>query len=31
MPFVMMHGTFHLVGLGSGGSPQGFQPDGDSI
>lgn len=31
MPFVMMHGTFHLVGLGSGGGPQGFQPDGDSI
>jgi endonuclease YncB( thermonuclease family) len=31
MPFLVVRGTFHLVGQNVNGNPTGFQPDGDSI
>jgi endonuclease YncB( thermonuclease family) len=31
MPFILIQGTFHLVGRTQAGNPTGFQPDGDSI
>jgi hypothetical protein len=31
MPFILIHGTFHLVGRTQAGNPSGFEPDGDSI
>lgn len=31
MPFLVIRGTFHLVGQNVHGTPTGFQPDGDSI
>ena len=31
MPFIVIAGTFHLVGQSSSGKPSGFEPDGDSI
>jgi endonuclease YncB( thermonuclease family) len=31
MSFVVIEGTFHLVGRTSAGKPSGFEPDGDSI
>jgi len=31
MPFLLIRGTFHLVGKNKKGKPTGFQPDGDSI
>jgi endonuclease YncB( thermonuclease family) len=31
MSFVVIEGTFHLVGRTSAGNPSGFEPDGDSI
>src|SRR5215510_14548905 len=31
MPFIVIPGTFHLVGVTSTGNPRGFEPDGDSI
>jgi hypothetical protein len=31
MPFILIHGTFHLVGRTQAGNPTGFEPDGDSI
>lgn len=31
MPFIVIEGTFHLVGQTSTGKPSGFEPDGDSI
>jgi hypothetical protein len=31
MPFVVIQGTFHLVGRTQAGNPSGFEPDGDSI
>jgi endonuclease YncB( thermonuclease family) len=31
MPFIVIQGTFHLVGRTQAGNPTGFQPDGDSI
>ena len=31
MPFVCIHGTFHLLGRTSSGKPSGFEPDGDSV
>jgi hypothetical protein len=31
MPFIVLQGTFHLVGRTQAGNPTGFQPDGDSI
>jgi endonuclease YncB( thermonuclease family) len=31
MPFIVIPGTFHLVGQTSSGNPRGFEPDGDSI
>ena len=31
MSFVVLEGTFHLVGRTSAGNPSGFEPDGDSI
>ena len=31
MPFIVITGTYHLVGRTASGGPSGFQPDGDSI
>ena len=31
MPFIVIQGTFHLVGRTQAGNPSGFEPDGDSI
>jgi hypothetical protein len=31
MPFILIQGTFHLVGQTQAGNPTGFEPDGDSI
>jgi endonuclease YncB( thermonuclease family) len=31
MPFILIQGTFHLVGRTQAGNPTGFQPDGDSV
>ena len=31
MPFVVIKGSFHLVGKSSQGNPTGFEPDGDSM
>jgi endonuclease YncB( thermonuclease family) len=31
MPFILIQGTFHLVGKTQAGNPTGFEPDGDSI
>jgi hypothetical protein len=31
MPFILIHGTFHLVGRTQAGNPTGFEPDGDSV
>jgi hypothetical protein len=31
MPFILIQGTFHLVGRTQAGNPTGFEPDGDSI
>jgi endonuclease YncB( thermonuclease family) len=31
MPFILIQGTFHLVGRTQAGNPSGFEPDGDSI
>jgi hypothetical protein len=31
MPFIMIQGSFHLVGRTQAGNPTGFQPDGDFI
>jgi hypothetical protein len=31
MPFVLIQGTFHLVGRTQAGNPTGFEPDGDSV
>jgi hypothetical protein len=31
MPFILIQGSFHLVGRSQAGNPTGFQPDGDSI
>jgi endonuclease YncB( thermonuclease family) len=31
MPFIVIEGTFHLVGKTPSGKPSGFEPDGDSI
>jgi endonuclease YncB( thermonuclease family) len=31
MPFIVIQGTFHLVGRTQAGNPTGFEPDGDSI
>jgi hypothetical protein len=31
MPFIVLQGTFHLVGRTQAGNPTGFEPDGDSI
>jgi endonuclease YncB( thermonuclease family) len=31
MPFILIHGTFHLVSRGASGAEHGFQPDGDSL
>jgi hypothetical protein len=31
MPFILIQGTFHLVGQTQAGNPAGFEPDGDSI
>ncbi len=31
MPFVCIHGTFHLLNRTSSGKPTGFEPDGDSV
>jgi hypothetical protein len=31
MPFIVISGTFHLVGRTRAGNPSGFEPDGDSI
>jgi endonuclease YncB( thermonuclease family) len=31
MPFILIQGTFHLVGRTQAGNPTGFQLDGDSI
>jgi len=31
MPFILIQGTFHLVGQTQAGNPTGFEPDGDSV
>ena len=31
MPFLVIEGTFHLVGRTAAGNPSGFEPDGDSM
>lgn len=31
MPFLVVTGTFHLVGRTPSGNPSGFEPDGDSV
>lgn len=31
MPFIVISGTYHLVGRTQAGNPSGFEPDGDSI
>jgi hypothetical protein len=31
MPFILIQGTFHLVGKTQAGNPAGFEPDGDSV
>ena len=31
LPFILIQGTFHLVGRTQAGNPTGFEPDGDSI
>lgn len=31
MPFVVIAGTFHVVGMTRAGNPSGFEPDGDSV
>jgi hypothetical protein len=31
MPFILIQGSFHLVGRAQAGNPTGFEPDGDLI
>jgi hypothetical protein len=31
MPFLIIRGSFHLIGKTAQGNPSGFQPDGDSM